>query len=119
VLEEIEVVEVDVVVEEEVVEAPPRRPSFRERLGRARSTLAGAVSSILSREGIDSDTWDELEEGLIRADVGVQTTGQLLERVRARVDAEGIKAPDALLVVLKDELKTDLAGADRSLRTAD
>jgi fused signal recognition particle receptor len=105
------------VVVEEVVEAP-RRPSFRERLGRARSTLAGAVSSVLARSGIDQDTWDELEEGLIRADVGVATTTQLLDRVRARVDAEGIKEPAVLLGVLKEELKSDLSGADRSLAMA-
>jgi fused signal recognition particle receptor len=104
--------------EEALVEAPPRRPSFRERLGRARSTLAGAVASVLARSAIDQDTWDELEEGLIRADVGVATTTQLLDRVRTRVEAESIKEPAALLEALKDELKVDLAGADRSLAFA-
>jgi fused signal recognition particle receptor len=103
---------------EEVVEAPPRRPSFRERLGKARSSLAGAVSSVLSRTTIDRETWDELEEGLIRADVGVATTTQLLDRVRARVEADDIKDPEALLAALKDEMKSDLAGGDRSLAMA-
>jgi fused signal recognition particle receptor len=113
------VVEEPVVEEPVVEEAPPKRPTFRDRLGRARSTLSGAVGSILSRGAIDADTWDELEEGLIRADVGVQTTGHLLERVRTRVEAEGVKEPEALLGILKDELKSDLADADRTLRRAD
>jgi fused signal recognition particle receptor len=104
-------------VEAPVVEAP-RKPSFRERLGKARSTLAGAVTSVLSRSTIDQETWDELEEGLIRADVGVQTTTQLLERVRARVEAEAVTEPAALLALLKEVLKSDLAGADRTLATA-
>ena len=55
------------VTEPEVVEAPPKRPSFRERLGRARATFSGFVG----RATIDDETWDDLEEALIRADIGV------------------------------------------------
>ncbi len=96
------------------VEAPVR-PSFRDRLGKARGLLAGYVGSVLSRSGIDDETWDDLEEALIRADVGVGLTGDLLDALRARVKAEGITDPDALVAALKIELKERLQG-ERELR---
>ncbi len=109
---------------EEVVEAAPAaappppavRPSFRERLGKARSTVSGYLGSVLAREKIDGETWDELEEALIRADVGVATTTDILDRLRARVASEDISDPSALLDALKAQLKGDLATGDRTLR---
>src|SRR5438270_7881620 len=50
--------------EPEVIE----KPRFRDRIGQARSLLAGYVGGILARSGIDDETWDDLEEALIRAD---------------------------------------------------
>ncbi|HEV7721736.1 MAG TPA: signal recognition particle-docking protein FtsY, partial [Iamia sp.] len=65
---------------------------------------------------IDGETWDELEEALIRADVGVGPTTELLDAVRARVKEEAIESPEALLEAVKDEMKARLAVDDRSLR---
>jgi fused signal recognition particle receptor len=93
----------------------PVKPSFRDRLAKARSAFSGAFGSVLSRSKIDDDTWDDLEEALLRADVGVRPTTELLDAVRARVKDEGITDPAALLDVLKAEMKVRLAG-DRSLR---
>jgi fused signal recognition particle receptor len=95
--------------------APPVKPRFRDRLGKARSLLAGYVGSVLSRTTIDDETWDELEEALIRADVGVASTTALLDDLRERVRAEGITSPQALIDALKDDLKKTLAPADRGL----
>lgn len=110
-------------VEPEPVEAPveppvavPVRPRFRDRLGKARSLLAGYMGSVLSRSSIDDETWDELEEALIRADVGVDLTARLLDDLRARVKAEGIKTPTVLVDALKEDLAERLAQVDRSLR---
>ncbi|HLT17117.1 MAG TPA: signal recognition particle-docking protein FtsY [Acidimicrobiales bacterium] len=99
-----------------VEEAPPARPSFRERLSKARSTIAGYMGSVLSRDKIDEDTWDELEEALIRADVGVATTTDVLDRLRATVKEQSITDPEILLEALKAQLKADLAEGDRTLR---
>src|SRR4051794_11539166 len=100
-------------------EAPPVvvpvKPSFRDRLAKARSTFAGAFGSVLSRTSIDRETWDDLEEALLRADVGIGPTTELLDALRARVSNEGITQPAALLDALKDEMKARLTG-DRSLR---
>ena len=111
--------------EAEAVEAPPpsapappeapARPRFRDRLGKARSLLAGYAGSVLSRSSIDDETWDDLEEALIRADVGVTTSAALLDDLRARVKAEGITTPEALLDVLKESLKKRLSEGDRGL----
>ncbi len=92
------------------------KPTFRDRLGKARSTISGYVGSVLSREKIDGETWDELEEALIRADVGVATTTDILDRLRATVDGEKITEPAVLLEALKAQLKADLAPGDRTLR---
>jgi fused signal recognition particle receptor len=96
-------------------EAPPR-PRFRDRLGKARGLLAGYLGSVRARAKVDDDTWDELEEALIRADVGVAATTALLDQLRAQVKAEGISTPEALVDALKDNLKKRLSIADRSLR---
>ena len=112
------------VLEPQVVEAPPIeapspevvvRPRFRDRLGKARGLLSGYLGTVRSRERIDDDTWDELEEALIRADVGVAATSALLDDLRQRVKAEGITTPDALVDALKDDLKHDLTSAGSGL----
>jgi fused signal recognition particle receptor len=99
-------------------EAPPEvvvRPSFRERLAKARGAFAGYVGSVLSRSKIDDETWDDLEEALIRADVGVGPTTELLDAVRARVKDENITEPVELIDAMKDEIEKRLAG-ERALR---
>jgi fused signal recognition particle receptor len=108
----------DIFVDEIIVEEPVK-VSFRDRLGKARGLLAGYFGSVRARSGIDDETWDDLEEALIRADVGVSTTGALLDRLRSQVKAEGIKDPEVLLDTLKADLKDTLAGHDRTLKYAE
>ena len=110
-------------IEEALAEAPPAppevvapvKPSFRDRLAKARSAFSGAIGSVLSRSNIDDDTWDDLEEALLRADVGIGLTTDLLDSVRGRVKEQGITEPRALLDAVKAEMKARLAG-DRTLR---
>ncbi len=109
---EVEVLEVE---EAPAVEAPLVRPRFRDRLTKARSALGGYLGSIRSRK-VDDQTWDELEEALIRADVGVGATGRILDDLRATAKAESITDPEVLLDGLKAQLKDQLASGDRSLR---
>ncbi len=91
------------------------RPSFRDRLGKARGALGGYLASIRSRS-VDDATWDELEEALIRADVGVAATQTVLDELRTTAKDESITDPEVLLDRLKSQLKADLATGDRSLR---
>jgi fused signal recognition particle receptor len=92
--------------------APPVRPRFRDRLGKARALFSG----FLARTTIDQETWDDLEEALIRADVGVGLTTSVLDDLRARVKSEGIKTPAELVDALKADLKQALVSEDRGLR---
>ncbi len=89
---------------------------FRDRLGKARAMLSGYLGSVRSREKIDDETWDELEEALVRADIGMTTTSSLLDDLRGRVKSEAIASPDELVEALKADLKKSLAVADRTLR---
>ena len=98
------------------VPAPPAaRPSFRERLAKARGALGGYLGGIRSRK-VDAQTWEELEEALIRADVGVSATQRVLDDLQATTKAEGITDPGVLLDRLKSELKALLTEGERSLR---
>jgi fused signal recognition particle receptor len=91
------------------------RPRFRDRLGKARAALTGALVGVRGRTGIDNDTWDELEEALLRADVGVGVTDSLLDDLKGRVKTKEITEPDQLLEQLKLDMKDQLAGLDREL----
>ncbi len=99
-------------------EAPAEsgRPRFRDRIGKARGLFAGYLGSVRSRTKIDDESWEELEEALIRADVGITATTALLDQLRAQVKAEGISTSEALVEALKDNLKKRLSIADRTLR---
>jgi fused signal recognition particle receptor len=89
------------------------RPSFRERLGKARAAMSGYVGSIRGRD-VDGDTWDEIEEALILADVGVDATMAAVEQLRETASAEKITSGPALMDALKAQMKSDLE-VDRSL----
>jgi fused signal recognition particle receptor len=105
-------------IAEPLVEEVPVKPRFRDRLTKARGLLSGYVGSIVGRAKIDDETWDELEEALIRADVGIGPTAELLEHLRARVKADGLTDGAQLVEALKVELKERLAGFDLDLELA-
>jgi fused signal recognition particle receptor len=98
-------------VTDEVI-APRRR--FRERLGRSRAALSRGMSGLLARGADDDDAWEELEEALLSADVGVATTTELVERLRTRARAERAAGP-ALRELLRAELLDAVGTPDRSL----
>jgi fused signal recognition particle receptor len=96
---------------EAIPEAPTRlKPSFRDRLGKARTLFSSYLGSVRSREKITDETWDDLEEALILADVGMETTTALLDDLRGKVKAESISSPDSLVDALKADLVSRLAG---------
>ncbi len=62
------------------------------------------MTTLFQRSQLDDELWDELEELLISADVGVRTTEELLGRLRKRLREEGIRRPDEALALLKEEM---------------
>ena len=106
-------------VEVEAAPAPepvPVKPRFRDRLTKARTLLAGYVTSILSRSDITDETWDELEEALVRADVGIGLTQSILDDLRTETKSGAIPDSESLLVALKLDLERVLDSGDRTLR---
>jgi fused signal recognition particle receptor len=95
------------------VAAPPVR--LRDRMARARSAFVGAFAGVRGRRGITDETWDDLEEALLRADVGLGVTTDLLDGLRADVKNKEITEPGQLLDALRGEMQARLGGADRSL----
>jgi fused signal recognition particle receptor len=104
----------EALAEAEVVEVVVR-PRFRDRLTKARGLFSGYFGSILSRSTIDAETWDDLEEALLRADVGIGLTTSVLDELRDQVRQRSITEPTELLDQLKADLKARLAVPDRSL----
>ena len=91
------------------------RPNFRDRLGKTRSKLAGLVGSLTGKGGMPDDVWDELEEGLLTADVGVAITDSIITSMKAKVKAGEITTPDDLSSAIKADFKSRLDGFDREL----
>ena len=110
-----DLVDDEMVEEVEEVEPEPQPATFRERLGKARSAMTGYLSSILSGGDVNAATWEELEEALIRADVGVLATTEILDSVREKADDAKVKDPAMLIELVKDEMKGRLGGTDISL----
>jgi fused signal recognition particle receptor len=104
-----------------VTEAPAGRPALKDRLGRARGLLAGYFDQVRGRKGIDEATFEELEEALILADVGVPTTTRVLDDLRDRLRTGALAAtdPTALLQALRDDLTSMFEGDVASLAYAD
>ncbi len=88
------------------------RPRLRDRLGKTRAAFSGAFTR---RGKIEPETWDELEEALLLADVGMPTTKRILEDVKARAAEEKASDSDEVLVLLKAELALLLEPGDREL----
>jgi fused signal recognition particle receptor len=115
------VVEPPVVEPAPVLEAPEptagRLVRLRARLARSQGLLGRGLLSVLSREHLDEDAWEEIEDSLISADVGMEATREIVERLRQRTAVLGTRTPAELRTLLTEELVSALnPGMDRSLR---
>ncbi|GGU43358.1 signal recognition particle-docking protein FtsY [Streptomyces lavendofoliae] len=118
-----EALEAPAAVEDPLVAAPPapeievpeptagRLVRLRARLARSQNSLGKGLLTLLSREHLDEDTWEEIEDTLLTADVGVTPTQELVERLRERVRVLGTRTPEELRALLREELLT-LVGTD-------
>ena len=92
---------------------------LRSRLSRSQNSMGKGLLALLSRDHLDEDTWEEVEEVLLTADVGVAPTQELVERLRTRVKVLGTRTPDDLRALLREELLALVDPTmDRSLHTA-
>ncbi|MCB8903702.1 MULTISPECIES: signal recognition particle-docking protein FtsY [unclassified Streptomyces] len=125
-----EAVETPAAVEDPVVAEPAapeieipeptagRLVRLRARLARSQNSLGKGLLTLLSREHLDEDTWEEIEETLLTADVGVAPTQELVERLRERVRVLGTRTPEELRTLLREELVALLGpDLDRTVHT--
>jgi fused signal recognition particle receptor len=92
---------------------------LRARLAKSQSFLGKGLLALLSRDKLDDDTWDEIEETLIGADVGVDGTREIVTRLRERAKILGTGSATELRGLLADELLAALdPGMDRSLKAS-
>jgi fused signal recognition particle receptor len=114
-------------VEAPVEEAPPvlekpappegRLARLRARLAGSQSTLGRGLLTVLSRDRLDDATWEEIEDALLTADVGVAPTQELVGNLRTRLRVEGAADPDDARNALREELITLVdPSMDRTLR---
>ena len=80
-----------------------RMVRLRERLQRSGSIGRGILALLTSGQ-IDMDTWDEIEETLLMADLGPDATDELLDALRERVQVLNTNDPDAIREILREEL---------------
>jgi fused signal recognition particle receptor len=105
-----------------VLERPERTAGrlarLRARLARSQGAFGRGLLALLSRDTIDEDTWEEIEDTLLTADLGVAPTQELVARLRTRVRVEGARTPEQARALLREELIA-LVGPDlnRSLAT--
>ncbi len=71
---------------------------------RSRDTWFGKIARLFDKSTIEAETWDELEEMLISADVGVGTTSKLIDKVKQRARDEQLKEGVQVRSALKDEM---------------
>ncbi|MBB5935985.1 signal recognition particle-docking protein FtsY [Streptomyces zagrosensis] len=91
---------------------------LRARLSRSQNSLGQGLLTLLSREHLDEDTWEEIEDTLLTADVGVAPTQELVERLRERVKVLGTRTPDELRNLLRTELLLLIGtDSDRTVHT--
>jgi fused signal recognition particle receptor len=105
------------------IETPPpsagRLIRLRSRLSGSESALGRGLLALLSRDTIDDDVWDEVEDTLLIADVGVAASREIVDHLREQVRVLGTRSPDQLRDLLRAELLTAIGSdADRALQTA-
>jgi fused signal recognition particle receptor len=94
-----------------------RMQRLRARLARSQSSLGRGLLTVLARDKLDEAAWEEVEEALLSADVGVNATTEIVDRLRTRTQVLGTRTEAELRALLAEELVTALQPEmDRTLR---
>lgn len=131
-IEAVETIEQPAETEEQAVEAPaggeevtspveePEETKegllarLRKGLSKTHTGLFGRLGEVLSKKEIDESVWDDFEETLIMADIGVGTTMKLRERIGAAIQKKSLRDADAITGALKEEILRILKTAEGS-----
>ncbi|MEV8144280.1 signal recognition particle-docking protein FtsY [Specibacter sp. NPDC078709] len=77
---------------------------LRARLAKSNNALGKGLLALLSRDTIDEDVWEEVEETLLLADIGTDSTMELVDTLRDRVKVLGVRSPEHVQSMLREEL---------------
>ncbi|MEI6896349.1 MAG: signal recognition particle-docking protein FtsY [Psychromonas sp.] len=88
---------------------------FKQRLTNTRLNIGSGLFSIFKGKKIDDDLFEALEEQLIVADIGVDTTLKIIDRLTEQANRKQLKDADALYGLLKDELSSILKEVEKPL----
>ena len=91
---------------------------LRARLARSQGALGKGLLGLLSRDTLDEDAWEQIEDLLITADIGVGASQEIVAGLRTRVRVQGTRTPDEVREMLREELVAVLGtDMDRTLHT--
>ena len=106
-------------VTEEIDPATGRLERLRGRLSKSRSVLGTSLLGLLGAGDLDEDSWQDVEDTLLMADLGAATTNHVVERLRDELSRRAVRNPaearEVLHEVLTAELSTDSERAVRAL----
>lgn len=88
---------------------------LRSRLARSENTLGRGLLTLLSRDNLDEEAWEQAEELLLAADVGLGATGEIVSALRAQVRVLGTRTTSELRALLRAQLVAALGDYDRQL----
>jgi fused signal recognition particle receptor len=81
-----------------------RLARLRDRLAKSNTSLGRGLLALLSRDTLDEETWEEIEDLLIMADLGVEPTTEIVDALRERVRVLGTREPETVRQLLREEL---------------
>ncbi|HKN96572.1 MAG TPA: signal recognition particle-docking protein FtsY [Pseudonocardiaceae bacterium] len=104
---------------EEIAPVAGRLERLRGRLARSQTTLGSGLLGLLGAGNLDEDSWTEIEDTLLLADLGGPTTTEIVDRLRAELASRGLRTAEQvrglLREVLVDALHPDLDRAVHAL----
>jgi fused signal recognition particle receptor len=89
-----------------------RMVRLRGRLARSQSAFGAVLLGLLSRDALDDRAWEEIEDTLLAADLGVGPSRQLVDELRTQVKVEGAHGTEAVRALLRTDL-INAIGADQ------
>ncbi len=102
---------------DEIEPAEGRLQRLRGRLSRSQSAIGQSVLGILGAGDLDEDAWEEIEDTLIMADLGAETTMTVVEKLRHRIASEGVESEAHARAMLREVLIEECQPSmERSIR---
>lgn len=102
---------------EEIEPATGRLERLRGRLSKSRSMFGQSLLGLLGAGDLDEDSWQEVEDTLLVADLGAATTNEIVEKLRAELNRRAVRSSEEARGVLHEVLTEALGpDSDRSVR---